>query len=481
MNGQPDRRTQPGTGPFKEELLADSLAAKRVEIAIVSFGPVEVVNEFQTVEQFTPPQLTARKDTPMGQAILQGLELLNQRKALYREHGIPFFRPWVFLITDGSPTDDWNAAAAEVRERRGKPRLRFLRGRGRGRQSGYPATDFRASAAAIERAALPRTVPMAIQLDALGLALGAGNRSAAEQSGCARWLGLGMSEPAAGAMCAPAFPASLIRPTALGCQDACAVQLLAWLTALPCCCWRSPMARAALLSRVGAALACQTLLAECAPGWLAATRGGLDANGGRTADATGANRADPAGRDGMEQPIREFACTLLGAVLTRDRALFLQIGDGAIVIGMGHYRPVFWPQGGEYPNETWFVTDPNAAARLECAALAEPIVEIALLTDGLQPLALHYQSRQAHAPFFRPCFNACATTPKPAAERCLTDALAPFSGQPSINQRTHDDKTLILASRLAAPVMLTEIEPETGDGRRSSRRCQPAALLGKTR
>ena len=114
MNGPPIDELNRGLTAFKEELLADSLAAKRVEIAIVSFGPVEVVNEFQTVEQFTPPQLEARKDTPMGQAITQGLELLNQRKALYREHGIPFFRPWVFLITDGSPTDDWHAAAAEV-------------------------------------------------------------------------------------------------------------------------------------------------------------------------------------------------------------------------------------------------------------------------------------------------------------------------------------------------------------------------------
>lgn len=114
MNGPPITELNQGLATFKEELLADSLAAKRVEIAIISFGPVEVVNEFQTAEQFTPPQLIARKDTPMGLAITQGLELLNQRKALYREHGIPFFRPWVFLITDGSPTDDWQTAAAEV-------------------------------------------------------------------------------------------------------------------------------------------------------------------------------------------------------------------------------------------------------------------------------------------------------------------------------------------------------------------------------
>ncbi|MFO1372236.1 MAG: VWA domain-containing protein [Candidatus Competibacteraceae bacterium] len=116
MNGQPMIELNQGLATFKEELIADSLAAKRVEIAIITFGPVRVVSEFQTAEHFIPPQLTAQKDTPMGYAIVQGLELLSQRKALYREHGIPFFRPWVFLITDGSPTDDWKAAANEVRK-----------------------------------------------------------------------------------------------------------------------------------------------------------------------------------------------------------------------------------------------------------------------------------------------------------------------------------------------------------------------------
>ncbi|MDG4551916.1 MAG: VWA domain-containing protein [Candidatus Contendobacter sp.] len=116
MNGPPITELNEGLATFKEELMADSLAAKRVEIAIVSFGPVEVVADFQTAERFTPPHLSAAKDTPMGQAITRGLEMLAQRKALYREHGIPFFRPWVFLITDGSPTDDWQAAALEIRK-----------------------------------------------------------------------------------------------------------------------------------------------------------------------------------------------------------------------------------------------------------------------------------------------------------------------------------------------------------------------------
>ena len=115
MQGAPVKELNSGLVTFKDELMADSMALKRVEVGLITFGPVKIENEFQTADVFQPPILTARADTPMGAAIEQGLQLLEWRKQVHRQNGISYYRPWVFLITDGGPTDAWQNAASLVK------------------------------------------------------------------------------------------------------------------------------------------------------------------------------------------------------------------------------------------------------------------------------------------------------------------------------------------------------------------------------
>jgi uncharacterized protein YegL len=115
MQGNPIRELNAGLAAFKEELMSDSLAAKRVEISIVTFGPVNIVLDFTSADYFVTPTLATTGDTPMGAAIVQGVDLIRQRKETYKTNGVSWYRPWIFLITDGSPTDEWKHAAELVR------------------------------------------------------------------------------------------------------------------------------------------------------------------------------------------------------------------------------------------------------------------------------------------------------------------------------------------------------------------------------
>ena len=105
-----------GVNLFKENIQADTKAALSVEVALITFGPVRLVQDFVTIDQFMPPTLVADGVTPMGEAIEYALDLLKTRKEVYQENGIQYYRPWIFMITDGAPTDPWQDAAARIKQ-----------------------------------------------------------------------------------------------------------------------------------------------------------------------------------------------------------------------------------------------------------------------------------------------------------------------------------------------------------------------------
>jgi len=144
---------------------------------------------------------------------------------------------------------------------------------------------------------------------------------------------------------------------------------------------------------------------------------------------------------------RDFAATLLMAVVGDKYSVFAQLGDGAIVIDSSDgYIPVFWPQSGEYANMTYFVTDKTDIDQLQFKIVNQPVKEIALFTDGIQGLALHYELKGAHQPFFKPLFSSLQQASVETLPQ-MNDHLAAFLGSARVNERTDDDKTLMLACR----------------------------------
>ena len=128
MDGEPIKALNDGIKTFQQDVMRDTQAMLSVETAIVTFGNggVKTVQEFVGIDQFTPPILTAGGLTPMGSAIELALDLIEDRKAIYKSHGIQYYRPWVFLITDGAPTDEWKQAVQRVKQAETENRVLFF-------------------------------------------------------------------------------------------------------------------------------------------------------------------------------------------------------------------------------------------------------------------------------------------------------------------------------------------------------------------
>lgn len=120
MAGDPIRELNAGLKILEQELKNDDTAAQRVQLMVIRLGDdndVKVVTDWTDAIDFTAPELEANGVTPLGNAILIALEKIEAQKENYRDHDIPYNRPWIFLITDGNPTDlDWEDAAAECRQ-----------------------------------------------------------------------------------------------------------------------------------------------------------------------------------------------------------------------------------------------------------------------------------------------------------------------------------------------------------------------------
>lgn len=145
------------------------------------------------------------------------------------------------------------------------------------------------------------------------------------------------------------------------------------------------------------------------------------------------------------RPVRDYACTFLGVVSTKTGTITFQVGDGGIVLDTGAgLELALIPSQGEYANQTYFVTDEDAIARLQSKAYPDRALRVAAFTDGIQRLALNMAANTPQESFFTPFFAGMAKATL-AQEDQLTGLLQQFLASDHVNARTDDDKTLALA------------------------------------
>lgn len=121
MCGAPIASLNKAINDFKEQTSMDELAQKRVDIAIIEFNDTaRVVQDFTPLSQMQPVTLSATGCTSMGEGINLAIDKVKERNRFYNDMGTPCFKPWIFMITDGAPTDDISAARQRILDEENK-------------------------------------------------------------------------------------------------------------------------------------------------------------------------------------------------------------------------------------------------------------------------------------------------------------------------------------------------------------------------
>ncbi len=105
MAGEKIRRLNAGFRAFRDDILRNPVASQSVELCVISFGPVRLQSDFAPVQELGALEFHTEGCTPMKEALELAMVKVTERKQAYAQHGISSYRPWIFLLTDGEPTD----------------------------------------------------------------------------------------------------------------------------------------------------------------------------------------------------------------------------------------------------------------------------------------------------------------------------------------------------------------------------------------
>jgi uncharacterized protein YegL len=104
MQGEPIAALERGFAAFTHYVRTETLACKRVEVAVVTFGTVaSVLVPMQEARTLAPVQFTAGGTTNLAAGIHLSLDVLEDRKHAYKVAGLQYYRPWILVLTDGKP------------------------------------------------------------------------------------------------------------------------------------------------------------------------------------------------------------------------------------------------------------------------------------------------------------------------------------------------------------------------------------------
>lgn len=115
MQGDAIKELNLGVRQFLDEITKDPVTACSAETGIVTFSSeVDLISDFNYADRITFEDLTASGLTKLGEGLEKILDLLSDRKELYRTYSIEYYQPILVVMSDGSPNGDKAVLSAQI-------------------------------------------------------------------------------------------------------------------------------------------------------------------------------------------------------------------------------------------------------------------------------------------------------------------------------------------------------------------------------
>ncbi|GAB4548184.1 MAG: VWA domain-containing protein [Anaerolineae bacterium] len=119
MLGSPIQAVEQGLRLIYNELMNNPHAIETVYLSVITFADAaRQVIKLCSVEDFKPPTLAANGSTALGAAMTLLDQVLDRELIANSEGRKGDYRPLVFLLTDGAPTDEWREAVNRLKARK---------------------------------------------------------------------------------------------------------------------------------------------------------------------------------------------------------------------------------------------------------------------------------------------------------------------------------------------------------------------------
>jgi len=103
---------------FEQTIKGNETLRQQLMLSVIGFGSqVDILCDWTQGDEFSAPQLVAAGQTSMGAAMRAAHAAVEEIRSKLKASGVPYTRPWIFLMSDGGPTDDWQSSAEESRRR----------------------------------------------------------------------------------------------------------------------------------------------------------------------------------------------------------------------------------------------------------------------------------------------------------------------------------------------------------------------------